>query len=141
LEFGSALRRITLEFMRQANRTFEQQGLTAPQAEALFFLMRRQCHGKPAIQRDIEEALKLSNPTVSGTLDRLEKKGLVERRPDPENRRVNQIVPTKMALAIHEEMHRSRDELEGQLLSCLTGDERETLDRLLKKILASISES
>jgi len=46
-----------------------------------------------------------------------------------------------MALAIHEEMHRSRDELEGQLLSCLTGDERETLDRLLKKILASISES
>ncbi|NLF27908.1 MAG: MarR family transcriptional regulator [Clostridiales bacterium] len=141
MEFGSALRRINLEFMRLANRTFDQHGLTAPQAEALFFLMRRQCRGKPAIQRDIEEALKLSNPTVSGTLDRLEKKGLVERRPDPENRRVNQIVLTKKALAIHEEMKMSRDELERQLLSSLTGAEQEALDALLKKILASISES
>lgn len=141
MEFGSALKRISLEFMRQANRTFEQQGLTASQAEALFFLMRRECRGKPAIQRDIEEALKLSNPTVSGTLDRLERKGLVKRLPDPENRRVNQIALTEKALALHEEMRRSRDALERQLLSCLTGEERETLNKLLKKILASISES
>ena len=50
-------------------------------------------------QGDIEEALKLSNPTVSGTLDRLERKGLVKRLPDPENRRVNQIALTEKALA------------------------------------------
>ncbi len=133
--------RMAREFMRQGNRMFEQQNLTAAQAETLFFLTHREMHGEgTAIQRDIEEALRLSNPTVSGTIDRLEKKGFVTRQSNPENRRVNRIVLTAKARALHEEAHKSWRELEERMLSPLTGDEREELLRIVEKILVGISD-
>lgn len=125
--------------MRKANRMFEKHDLTAPQAETLFFLMRQEAQGLGAIQRDIEDALRLSNPTVSGTLDRLEKKGFIERKPNPENRRVNQIVLTEQARDLTEQAQEEKNRLDENLLTCLTEEEKETLNTLMNKLLANIS--
>jgi len=44
--------------------------------------------------KDLSQALSLAHSTVSGIVDRLEKRGLIERRVDPEDGRVCRIFPT-----------------------------------------------
>lgn len=49
-------------------------------------------HAKePPCARDIETAFGLSHATVSGILSRLEAKGFIEQRPDPDDRRIKRI--------------------------------------------------
>ena len=46
---------------------------------------------QPPCPKDIEEAFQLSHPTVSGLLNRLEKKGFVRCTPDPADRRCKRV--------------------------------------------------
>ena len=140
MEFGVAVKRIAAAFAHRANRSMEKHHLTVSQAEMIAYLNRRQRDGCPVIQRDIEEALNLSNPTVSGTLDRLEKKGMLVRVPNPENRRVNLVEITETARALTKDVIQDLRDLQEQMLSCLDAQERETLDRLLSKILDNLAE-
>jgi len=73
---------------------------------------------------------------VTGIADRLERRGLAERRSDPSDRRVKQLVLT-------DEGKRVRDMVEGRLfeqpplLRFLDGEELEMLKRILEKMLGS----
>ena len=49
----------------------------------------------PVIQKDIEEHFHISNPTVTGILNRLEQKGFIERKQSLKDKRVRTIVLTK----------------------------------------------
>jgi DNA-binding MarR family transcriptional regulator len=64
-------------------------GLTAPQTAAMRVVVRR--HGISL--RDLSREVGLAHSTVSGIVDRLEKRGIVERRPDPEDGRTSRIFP------------------------------------------------
>ena len=50
----------------------------------------------PVIQKDIEEHFHISNPTVTGILNRLEQKGFIERKQSLKDKRVRTIVLTKL---------------------------------------------
>ena len=64
--------------------------LTAPQKAAMRVIVRT-----PGIAlKDLSKELNLAHSTVSGIADRLAKNGLVERRPDPQDRRSCCIYPT-----------------------------------------------
>ena len=67
----------------------EAHDLTGAQGQILVYLAFRP---EPPCARDIEEAFRLSHPTVSGLLDRLEKKNFIEFRPDDRDRRIKRIV-------------------------------------------------
>ena len=56
-----------------------QMDLTASQGHIMGYLAHRD---QPPCSRDIEEAFRMSHPTVSGLLSRLEKKGFIEFRSD-----------------------------------------------------------
>lgn len=140
MEFGVAVKRIAAAFAHRANRSMEKHHLTVSQAEMIAYLHRMWRKGQPVIQRDIEEALNLSNPTVSGTLDRLEKKGMLVRVPNPENRRVNLVELSDTARALTKDVLGDLRDLQEKMLSCLDAQERETLDRLLSKILDNLAE-
>ena len=64
--------------------------LTAPQTA----VMREVVRSEGISLRDLSRAVSLAHSTVSGIVDRLEKRGLIERRPDPEDGRVSCIYPT-----------------------------------------------
>ena len=61
-----------------------QMDLTAAQGHIMGYLAHQK---QPPCPKDIEEAFHLSHPTVSGLLSRMEKKGFIELRPDPNDRR------------------------------------------------------
>lgn len=65
--------------------------LTAPQTA----VMREVVRNEGINLRDLSRAVSLAHSTVSGIVDRLEKQGLIERRPDPRDGRVSCIYPTR----------------------------------------------
>jgi DNA-binding MarR family transcriptional regulator len=103
--------------------------LTGVQARVLGLLSL-----EPTPMRRIAQQLKCEPSNITGIVDRLEARGLVERRPDPGDRRV------KIAAATDEgrdTARRLRDSLgfAREPLAELSDDERTVLRDLLKRML------
>ncbi|MFE6228482.1 MULTISPECIES: MarR family transcriptional regulator [unclassified Streptomyces] len=103
--------------------------LTGAQARVLGLLAL-----EPTPMRKIAEKLKCEPSNVTGIIDRLESRGLVERRPDPADRRVKLAAPTEEG---RDTARRLRDSLRfaREPLGELTGVERALLRDLLRRML------
>ncbi|MGW7575108.1 MarR family winged helix-turn-helix transcriptional regulator [Streptomyces sp. NPDC054765] len=103
--------------------------LTGAQARVLSLLSV-----EPLPMRKIAERLKCEPSNVTGIVDRLESRGLVERRPDPADRRVKLAAPTDegahTAKALRTSLHFAREPL-----GHLTVAERTLLKELLQRML------
>lgn len=89
----------------------------------------------PVRQIDIEDMFAMTNPTVTGVLNNLEKKGMVQRLQNPEDKRSKIIVPTEKARAIAPELWNIREKMDVDLTRMLTDEEKEQLRKLLRKII------
>ena len=65
-------------------------GLTAPQMAVLQILMRQD----GISLKEMSRAMSLAHSTVSGIIDRLESKGMLERRADPADGRITRLYPS-----------------------------------------------
>ncbi|MFF9338181.1 MULTISPECIES: MarR family winged helix-turn-helix transcriptional regulator [unclassified Streptomyces] len=105
--------------------------LTGAQARVLGLLAL-----EPTPMRKIAEKLKCEPSNVTGIIDRLESRGLVERRPDPADRRVKLAAPTDegrdTARRLRDALHFAREPLGG-----LTDAERTLLRDLLRRMLGA----
>ncbi len=86
-------------------------------------------------QADIEAKFSMTNPTVTGLVQKLEAKELVRRVPHPEDGRSKVLVLTERALAMREELLALSDDLERQMTANLNEAECEQLALLLAKML------
>lgn len=86
-------------------------------------------------QIDIENKFAMTNPTVTGLVQKLEAKDLVKRMPHPEDKRSKVLVLTDRAIAMKEELLALGDNLEQQMTKNLNDNEREQLAALLLKML------
>ncbi|MFI8516854.1 MarR family winged helix-turn-helix transcriptional regulator [Streptomyces sp. NPDC085481] len=122
---GSVVARYHDEYEEAAAR----HALTGAQARVLGLLAL-----EPTPMRKIAEKLKCEPSNVTGIIDRLESRGLVERRPDPADRRVKVAAPTEEG---HDTARRLRDSLgfAREPLGELTEAERTLLRDLLKRML------
>ena len=84
------------------------------------------------------EAAMLSSGGMTDRLDRLERAGLVVRRPDPKNRRGKLIVLTDPGKRLIDDAIGHHVANKERLLLSLTEAEQETLDALLKKLIAGL---
>jgi DNA-binding MarR family transcriptional regulator len=83
----------------------------------------------------------LSSSGMTKRLDRMEAAGLIERRPDPNDRRGTLVRLTRRGKSLIDravEVHVANEE---RLLGPLTGAERRTLDGLLKQLLVELERS
>ena len=106
--------------------------LTQSQADVIVLLAHES--EKVFRQRDIERALNYSNPTVTGLINRLEQKGFIVRRIDPEDSRARIISLTDKALQIIEEIYESIRQTEKMLLEGFSEEEVELLQPLMSRI-------
>ena len=86
--FGGRIRLLHWGTSQAMNESLARIGLTSAQGRIMFRLMHSKAHLRA---RDIEREFCLSHPTVSGILSRLEKKGFIELRPDPADKRCKRI--------------------------------------------------
>ncbi|MFI8103892.1 MarR family winged helix-turn-helix transcriptional regulator [Streptomyces sp. NPDC086023] len=103
-------------------------GLTAPQATAL-----REMSG-PMTMRELAERMSCEPSNTTFVIDRLEKQGLVERRPHPTDRRAKHLVLTPEGAGL-------RERLTGLLavdspLAGLSEEEKKVLHGLLERAIA-----
>jgi DNA-binding MarR family transcriptional regulator len=85
---------------RMRSKTRDSMHMGETDLAALRYLLRETQAGRVVRQRDLAQALGISNPSVSGLVDRLCRDGYAERVPHPEDRRSVAIRPT----------HRSEEE-------------------------------
>jgi DNA-binding MarR family transcriptional regulator len=104
--------------------------LSPPQARALLCL--DEAEGMP--MRRLACALHCDNSNVTGIVDRLEDRGLVERRVDPADRRVKRLVLTADGSALRDEL-RTRLAQPPEPLQRLSPDEQRALRALMRRVL------
>ena len=104
-------------------------------------LSQVQCHvlhliepGRPVPMSRLAEVLSCDASNVTGLVDRLEARGLLARRPSPEDRRVKVLALTTRGARLRGQMLRH---MTGQPrpLSSLTAEERRALVGLLERLL------
>ncbi len=124
---------------RLARRAFDERvradGVTGPQARLLLMLQRTpgENQGYYADQLDVEPI------TLCRMVDRLEEAGLVERRPDPNDRRARRLHLTDKS---RQKLARLRERLEGlvdEILVGLSPAEREEFRRLLTLVRSNLA--
>lgn len=112
--------------------------LTAAQGHIMGYITHRET---PPCARDIEQAFQLSHPTVSGLLSRLEKKGFLEFREDPADRRCKRIYVLPKGLELEETMHRTIRENEEKLVQDFTDEEKAIFSDLLLRAIHNMGVS
>jgi DNA-binding MarR family transcriptional regulator len=84
------------------------------------------------------EAAMISSGGMTNRIDRLERAGLIERRPDPNDRRGKLIALTATGRRVIDETITRHVANEKRLLSVLTTAEQEKLNALLRKLIAGL---
>ncbi|CAB3887593.1 MULTISPECIES: MarR family winged helix-turn-helix transcriptional regulator [Achromobacter] len=87
---------------------------------------------------DLHEGLMLSSGAMTSRLDRLERKGLIERVPSPNDRRSTLVRLTPAGLALIDKLLPMHVANEQQALASLTQKEQAQLDGLLAKLLVGL---
>lgn len=90
----------------------------------------------PRSMRELADRLVCDASNVTGIVDRLEARGLVERQVRPEDRRVKQLLLTDVGRDVVERHHRLMF-ADVPLLSDMDDDDRRALGNLLQRMLSS----
>jgi DNA-binding MarR family transcriptional regulator len=124
------LKRLGMAVKERALAAFEPTGLN-PQHHAVLSLLNE---GERETQATIADALGYDRGHLVGLLDELEKKGFVERRRDPGDRRRHLVSLTSTGDDALRELRSIAKRVEKEFLSPLAADERRTLHALLLEL-------
>ena len=136
--YGHLLRILHWCTDQSVTAALEEMDLTAAQGHIMAYLVHQE---KPPCPRDVEAEFQLSHPTVSGLLSRLEQKGFLELRPDPEDRRCKRIHILPRGEACHELMHSILQENERRLVEGFTPEEQAQFAGLLRRAITNMGGS
>ncbi len=109
-------------------------GLTRAQWRVLIQLSARE----GASQRELAEILEIDTVTLGRHIDRLERDEWLERRPDPNDRRIWRLHLTPAARPTLDEMEALAIQIQEVALDGLSGSERGALTAALTRIKANI---
>ena len=127
------IKKSSLVFDKLSNQLLVPYDLTGSQFKILMVLYKSPVGS--VRQADIEVKFAMTNPTVTGLVQKLEAKDMVKRMPHPEDKRSKVLVLTDRAMGMKEELLALADDLERQMTQNLNHDECEQLAALLLKIL------
>lgn len=84
--------------------------------------------------KEMAHILALETSTISGVLDRMQKKSLIDRVVDPNDRRCVRVVITPEGAALEEPVTKLADSLNAEVLADLGAEDSETLLRILRQL-------
>lgn len=96
------IRRIVRSMNLESKKIQKEHGVSIPQVLCLNYL--NTCDNYQATHKDIRNYLTLNSSTVSGIIDRLEKKGLVARLPKKDDKRTTHISLTSLGAKLLEKI-------------------------------------
>lgn len=129
-ELADAVQLLSRRLRHGAKHRLAPLGLTPGQSRALSALERA---GRPLRMAELAEALRVVPRSATGVVDGLVEAGLVERAPDPANRRSVLVELTDPGRGTLEELAEARRQTAEELFGSLSPtDQRQLLDLLTK---------
>ncbi|HZK83027.1 MAG TPA: MarR family transcriptional regulator [Humisphaera sp.] len=119
-----------LKLQRKIEEMLIPYGLVLSQFEAL----AKVAMNPGVIQQDLVKHLVVTKGNVGALVDRLEESQLIERRPDPEDRRANRLFVTDAGGAMISEIFEKHQVLVAEMFRPLNSNQRKTLGALLKEL-------
>ncbi len=119
---------------REWSRAFKPFGLTTPQA----FMLRAVLARPGLLQNQLAQALVVSRPTATRSLQGLQELGLLERRATGGDARECAIYPTKAALALRKELDAASGEVTRKLKTILGEDGFSNTVSQLKEVRSAV---
>lgn len=123
------------DFDKQSNQALAAYELTNSQYKVLKYILSR-----PELsvrQIDIETYFSMTNPTVTGLLQNMEKHGLIERVTNPDDKRSKVILVTNKVHEMGPELIELGAEMEAVFTKNLSEEEKREMKRLLRKLLGA----
>ncbi len=133
--YGPLLRFLHSSMDRELTAALEKMELTSAQGHILGFAKLQKT---PPCPKDIEEAFHLSHPTVSGLLQRMEKKGFIEMRTDAKDRRCKRIYVLPKGQECTETLYQTILATEEKLVQGFTEEERALFRSLLERTVTNM---
>ncbi|NLL38920.1 MAG: MarR family transcriptional regulator [Clostridiales bacterium] len=123
--------------IKQKNKQMIKYNLTSIQADVLTYILFNSKKGE-INQLDIQAVFKLTNPTVSGIIDRLEEKQFIKRTKSEKDARYRKLVPLPKGEELMDILVKCSNEAEEAFVSDMTEEERNEFERLLKKAFKTV---
>ena len=120
--------------MKAGEEWVRERELSHPQSFVLGYLVQN----PGAIQRDIAAVSRTSAASVSSLLQGLERRGLIERRSEEGNERVNRVYATPAGVELIDGFAAAMTAADDTILAPLNNNERAALHALLTKITAHL---
>lgn len=126
------VKRLSERIERRANSDLAQLGITLSQMRVLMTLYESR-EGVYSL-KELEGVFDFSQQTIAGLVSRLEKKGLLERTVDGQDRRVKKVRITETGKDVAQKAQNQVTDTEQWLLEGLSEEEQEALKQLLLKV-------
>ncbi|WP_234329442.1 MULTISPECIES: MarR family winged helix-turn-helix transcriptional regulator [unclassified Streptomyces] len=104
-----------------------------------YFILAAAVRGEAGSQRFLADRLGVDRTMMTYLLDDLEEAGLVERKPDPADRRSRQIIATPHGAELWKALHAEVDEIDRRLLSALPEESQTAFRDMLYAIARQVS--
>ena len=126
--------RLNNALIKQKNRNMAEYGLTSIQADVLVYVLMNY-QKREVNQLDVQAVFKLTNPTVSGIVDRLEEKGFIKRVRSEKDARFRSLVALPKGIALEQTLGQCAVAAENYLVQKMSPEEQVEFNRLLKVAL------
>ena len=134
--YGHMFRMLSCAMGQRLTAALSGMDLTSAQGPILGYLAH--C-GAPPCAKDIEDRFQLTHPTVSGLLSRMEKKGFIVQKPDPEDRRRKLVCLKPKGLECTQALGAVIKENDETLLQGFTQEERAQFRDYLVRAMHNLS--
>ena len=139
-DIGAMIKILSEALRQQANRDCREYNLTMQQMRIIHFLKKRE-NNEVTSQKDIQDFLKISHPTVVNILHLMKNKGFIETSVSPKDKRVKLVRLTGREEGFVTQMIQNRERLERQLVKWLSPKEQNDFLRFLKLAYQNIMET
>lgn len=133
---GMLMKQICDKLEQLSNNELRSRDLTLSQIRYLSYLAENQSRGVEL--KKIESFFGVTQPTVAGIMNRLEKKNLVKTEVSPKNVRAKIAKITKEGLFLYEETQQKESQIEKNLLANISKNDQEKLKELLLVVFDNI---
>ena len=121
---------------QEVSKRLEYYDVTPVQYGVLYCLWK----GDTTTPKEIASELKLENSTISGILDRMEKKDLLKRQVSTEDRRYIEVVLTEKGASLEKPVLDTIDQANLDILASIPEEEQQILKKNLR-LLAGLEEN
>ncbi len=135
-DVGFLLKTVNDSLRKLANENFNE--ITFSQMGIVNFLAEKENH--EATQKEIEIVAEVSHPTITGLVQRLEKKGIVQTEISVQRRLTKTVKLAQKGLNLYKESEKERKIHENMLKKGFSQEEKNLLLDFLQRIKNNISE-